>query len=200
MAVMTTERPESEEDGTSSQDDLRRHAEVIRALHDQLDPPEGYRVEIIEGKITVAATPFGKHASIVRRIRMAIEPTLPSEEYGFYENLTCEEPEIDRYVPDLGVWPVEYVDSDDEWVFAAEMCVFAAEVTSPQQAKRDYAKAIGYARAGVPVYLIVDRTRRVCVVLTEPEGGTYKNRHEEPFGKPVALPLDPPVTIDTSRY
>ena len=199
MAIMTTERPEFEED-ESSQDDPRRHAAVVRALHDQLDPPEGWRVEIIEGDITVAATAFGRHASIIRRIRMAIEPTLPPEEYGFYENLTCEEPEIDRYVPDLGVWPVEYIDSDEEWIFAAEMCTFAAEVTSPGQAKRDYAKAEGFARAGVPAFLIVDRERRVCVLLTEPDGGAYKNRHEEPFGKPVTLPLDPPVTIDTSRF
>ena len=199
MAMMTTERPGSEDDA-ASRDDSRRRAAVIRALHDQLDPPEGWRVEIVEGTITVAATPFGKHASIIRRIRMAIEPTLPPEEYGFYENLTCEEPEIDRYVPDLGVWPVEYIDRDDEWVFAAEMCALAIEVTSPDQAKRDYTKAAGYARASVPVYLIVDRTRRVCVVLTEPEGGTYKNRHEEPFGKPVSLPLDPPVTLDTAKF
>jgi len=199
MAVMTTERPESEEDA-ASQDDPRRHAAVVRALHDQIDPPEGWRVEIVEGDITVAATPFGKHASIIRRIRMAIEPTLPPEEYGFYENLTCEEPEIDRYIPDLGMWPVEYIDSDEEWIFSAEKCAFAAEVTSPGQVKRDYAKSAGYARSGVPVYLIVDRTRHACVVLTEPEDGGYKNRHEEPFGKPVTLPLNPPVTIDTSKF
>ena len=199
MAVMTTERPPFDEDA-HSHDDRRESAAVVRALHDQLDAPQGYRVEIIEGAIIVSPTPTGKHASIIRRIRMAIEPTLPSEEYGFYENLTCEEPEIDRYVPDLGVWPVEYIDSDEDWVFSGEMCVFAAEVTSPNQAKRDYAKAAGYARSGVPVYLIVDRARRSCVVLTEPEGGAYKNRHEEPFGKPVTLPLDPPVTIDTSKF
>lgn len=199
MALMTVERPESEED-EARQDDLRQRAAVIRALHDQLDPPEGYRVEIIEGSITVAATPFGKHASIVRWIRMAIEPTLPPDEFGFFENLTCEEPEIDRYVPDLGVWPVDFIDSEDDWIFDAELCAFAGEVTSPGQVKRDYAKAAGYARAGVPVYLLVDRARRVCVVMTEPEGGVYKNRHEEPFGKPVALPLETPVTIDTSRF
>jgi Uma2 family endonuclease len=199
MAVMTMERPESDEE-SDGYDDPRQRAAVIRALHDQLDPPEGYRVEIIEGNITVAATPFGRHASIIRRVRMAIEPTLPPEEYGFFENLTCQEPEIDRYIPDLGVWPVDYIDSDEDWVFSAEQCAFAAEVTSPGQTKRDYSKAAGYARSRVPVYLIVDRARRVCVVLTEPEGGVYKNRHEEPFGKPVTLPLGTPVTIDTSRF
>jgi hypothetical protein len=196
VAVMTTARPPFEEDA-HSHEDRRESAAVVRALHDRLDAPQGYRVEIIEGAIIVSPTPIGKHASI---IRMAIEPTLPAEEYGLYENLTCEEPEIDRYVPGLGVWPVEYIDSDEDWVFSGEMCVFAAEVTSPRQANRYYAKAAGYARSGVPVYLIVDRARRTCVVLTEPESGAYKNRHEEPFGKPVALPLDPPVTIDTSKF
>ena len=116
-----------------------------------------------------------------------------------FENITCEEPEVDRYIPDLAVWPVEVI-KWDEWVFAGEMCLFAAEVTTPQQEKRDYAKASRYARSGIPTYLVVDRARRVCTLFIEPKGGRYRERHEVPFGKPVTLPLDTPVTLDTSDF
>lgn len=172
---------------------------MVRAIHDQLDPLEGYRVEIIEGKITVAASACGKHASIIRTIRRAIEPTLAPDEHGVFENITCEEPEVDRYIADLAVWPVEFIDRD-EWAFSGAMCLFTAEVTTPQQEERDYAKAAGYARCGIPAYLVVDRAERACTLFTEPEGGRYRELHQTPFGKPVTLPLDTPVTLDTSRF
>jgi Uma2 family endonuclease len=172
---------------------------VVRALHDELDPPEGYRVEIVEGKIEVSSSPFGKHAYILMKIRRAIEPSLPAE-FGLFENTTLEEPEVDRYIPDLAAWPVALIDTETEWAFPGEECPFAVEVTSPDQERRDYAKAAGYARSGVPVYLLVDRKRRVCVLCTEPADGQYAEHHEIPFGKPVTLPLETPVTIETSDF
>jgi Uma2 family endonuclease len=184
MAIMTTERPLSA---------------VVRALHDQIDPPEGHRVEIIEGKIEVAASPFGMHADILLQIREAVAPTLPRE-IGLYENTTLEEPEVDRYQPDLAAWPRALIRTETEWVFPGEQCLLAVEVTSPDQERRDYAKAAGYARADTPIYLIVDRRRRVCILHAEPAGGQYTERHETPFGKPITLPLETPVTIDTSEF
>jgi Uma2 family endonuclease len=184
MVVMTTERPLSA---------------VVRALHDELDPPEGYRVEIIEGKIDVAASPFGRHAWILRRIRLAIEATLPPE-FGAFERVTLEEPETDRYEPDLGVWPDELIRARTEWVFPGSECLLAVEVTSPNQERRDYSKAAGYARSGTAVYLIVDQSGQKCVVFSEPEDGEYRLRHDVAFGKPITLPLEPPVTIETSEF
>lgn len=184
MSVMTSERTT---------------AEVVRALHDELDPPEGYRVEIVEGNITVASSPFGKHAWLVRHVRLAVEATLPAA-LGAFDNITLEEPDVDRYIPDLGVWPLALIDTDDAWVFPGDQCLLAVEVTSPNQERRDYGKAAGYARSAVPVYLVVDRARGMCVVFSEPEGGRYRTRHEVPFGKPVTLPLEPAVTIETAEF
>ena len=200
MAVMTMERPtsESDEQYRVSNDERLAHAEVMSVLHDQLDPPPGWRVEIVEGKFEVSPTPSGRHAVLLRRIKKAIESTLP-EGYGAFENLTVEEPEHERYVPDLGVWPEALVDVDD-WVFDAASCLLAVEVTSPEHERRDYRKAWGYARSGTPIYLLVDRKLRACMVFTEPEGDHYLTRHEVPFGKPVTLPLDPPVTLETSDF
>lgn len=73
-------------------------------------------------------------------------------------------------------------------------------MTSPRQEARDYAKASGYARSGVPVYLLVDQDQRRSIVFSEPEGGRYRTRHEEPSGEPVVLPLAEPVQIDTSAF
>jgi Uma2 family endonuclease len=198
MTVMTMDRPESAADA-AWHDESRRRAAVVRALHDEIDPPEGYRVEIVEGKIEVSSSPFGMHAYIVAKVRRAVMHSLPVE-FELYENTTLEEPATDRYIPDLAVWPVALMQTDTEWAFPGDQCLLAVEVTSPHQERRDYGKAAGYARSGVPIYLLVDPKQRACVLFTEPENDRYRTRHEVPFGKPVTLPLDPPVTIDTSEF
>ena len=198
MAVMTLERPAAHDQATAP-DDERRLAEALCSVHDQMAPPEGYRVEIIEGKIIVSASPFGKHALIIADIRQAITPSLPAD-FLLMERITLQEPELSRYEPDLGLWPRETLDTDTEWVFRGDACRFVLEVTSPKQEQRDYGKTRGYARSGVPVYLVVDRAKKTCVLFTEPEGGRYRHRYEIPFGKPVMLPLETPVTIETIDF
>lgn len=197
MTVMTRELPLCEQDEVAPHPSPR-YASVVRAVYADIDPPKGYRVEIVEGQITVSPTPAPRHAYIVGLIRRAVDAVLP-DMYGSYENVSCQEPEIDCYIPDLGVWPNELMQTDD-WALPGDQCRLAVEVTSPKQARRDYAKAAGYARSDIPVYLVVDQQRQVCVVFTEPEGDRYRTRHEVPFGKPVTLPLDPPVVLETDRF
>jgi Uma2 family endonuclease len=197
MAVTTMERPESEEDATW-QYDRRRYAAEIRALHDQLDPPAGWRVEIIEGQLVASPAPMPARGYIVEVIRTAVASSLPPTD-GAFEGIGLEEPETDRYIPDLGVWPRTAIRGGSVRPHP-KLCILAVEVTSPGQAKRDYTKAEAYARCGIPVYLVVDQTRGACVVFTEPLGALYRNRHEVLFGETLTLPLETPVTIDTSEF
>jgi Uma2 family endonuclease len=173
--------------------------DVVHSIHDDLELPAGYRAEIIGGQISVAASPFGMHAFIVAEIRRAVQGGLPTG-YGLFENITAQEPEGDRYIPDLGAWPQELIRTPTQWVFPAGSCVLAVEVTSPGQEERDYAKAAGYARSGTRVYLIVDQKARQCAVHSEPENGVYQEIHVAAFGKDATLPLDTPVIVDTSRF
>ncbi len=199
MAVMTMERPASA-DGDDHQptDDRRQRAAVVRALHDQLDPPPGWRVEIIEGELVVSPAPSPGHGYIVEIIRTAVHQSLPAT-HGAYEAIELAEPEEDVFIPDLSVWPRKLLRRGTERPDPTH-CALAVEVTSPSQSKRDYRKEAGYARCSIPTYLLVDRSREVCILYTEPGGDHYLTRHEIPFGKPVTLPLDPPVTVETSDF
>jgi Uma2 family endonuclease len=173
--------------------------DVVQAIHDGLELPEGYRAEIVGGQISVAPSPFGMHAYIVAKIRRAATAALPAD-HDLYENVTLEEPDGDRYIPDLALLPDALMRTRRDWVFPMGMCLLAVEVTSPGQEGRDYVKAAGYARAGIAVYLIVDQKRRRCVVHGEPSGDRYASVAELPFGAQVLLPLDTVITIDTSRF
>jgi len=177
--------------------------EVVQKVHDELELPEGYTAQIIKGQLVVRATPSKKHAIIVRKIDRALTAVLPQEKYDCYQNITGQEPDGDRFIPDLGVWPQEELKEDsDEWVAPAASLLLAVEVTSSGSESHDYDKIEGYARAGVPIYLIVDRKRRRCVLFTEPtpQKGTYQTTHTADFGKPVTIPLETPVEVDTTDF
>lgn len=61
-----------------------------------------------------------------------------------------------------------------------------------------------YARAGVPMYLLLDRfdiRGAMATLFTEPnEDGTYKRSDPVPFGKPLLLPAPFDVTLPTDGF
>lgn len=57
----------------------------------------------------------------------------------------------------------------------------------------------GYAAAGIPVYLLVDREACSVTVLTEPEKGTYRSATTRPFGAVVELPEPVGFALDTEK-
>ena len=173
--------------------------QVVSHIHDDLDLPEGYRVEIIEGQIVMSPAPQVKHAHIVKLIAKAVDQALP-DGFEVYENVTLEDPEGERCIPDLGAWPEKFLDAERLAVLPGDKCAFVLEVTSPRQENRDYTKAAAYARCDIPVYLLVDRKKRVCVVHTEPRGSVYTTVHTAAFGEPLVLTLHREVSIDTGRF
>lgn len=192
MAVMTTDRP------ISAEDERRQRVAVLHELRDQLDPPPGWRVEIIQGELVVSPAPAPAHGYIVEIIRTAIQGSLP-ETHAAYEAIEAVGPEGDAFIPDVSVWPRAELRGRRK-PLKPDLCTVAVEVTSPKQSKHDYDKARPYAASSIPVFLVVDTERQSCVVFSEPQGGEYREKHELPFGKPVTLPLEPPVTLETGDF
>jgi hypothetical protein len=153
--------------------------------------PDDVHAEVIEGEVIVnAATPAGRHAKIVLAVRRAFA------RHGIdnlFENTTLlVEHDEAEYVPDLARWP-EHLIEGDSWEFPASECAFALEVVSgdrPARRQRDYHKASGYARGGVPVLLLIDPAERVCTLFTEPKDGEYSVRQIIKFGEPVFIPVE----------
>ena len=143
-------------------DDVRTAHDIIAML------PDDVHAEVIEGEIIVnAATPAGRHARIVLAVRRAFARRGID---NLFENTTLlVEQDEEEYVPDLARWPEQVIDGDS-WEFPASECLFALEVVSgdqPGKRQRDYRKATGYARGGVPVLLVIDPADRICTLLTD---------------------------------
>lgn len=79
------------------------------------------------------------------------------------------------------------------FVFGAVSLALPALLTGDRTGKRD-----AYARAGIGVYLLVDRQRREVAVFSAPEDDRYGDVHTVPYGKPLALPEPLAFMLDTS--
>lgn len=60
-------------------------------------------------------------------------------------------------------------------------------------------KPDGYAAAGIPVHLLIDRDDCSVVVFDQPEGGRYRHEEKFAFGAAVTLPDPVNITLDTGH-
>ncbi|MBW5254193.1 Uma2 family endonuclease [Streptomyces sp. P01-B04] len=174
----------------------------------ELDVPEGWRAEIDEGQIVLVPPPHAHHNGIAAKVQRRLYANLP-EELGIYQTLGVHVAPLDKlYVPDLVVMPAELIDAADsessDPVDVSE-ALLVVEITSKGDARDDRTKKYrAYARAGVPMYLLIDRfdTRGAMATLfTEPnEDGTYKRSDPVPFGKPLVMPAPFDVTLATDAF
>ncbi|MER6120215.1 Uma2 family endonuclease [Streptomyces sp. NPDC001743] len=190
------------------QDSEGRPWDYLLRTWQELDVPEGWRAEIDEGQIVLVPPPHAHHNGIAAKVQRRLYANLP-DELEIYQTLGVHVAPLDKlYVPDLVVMPAELIDAADpetsDPVDASE-ALLIVEITSKGNAREDRTKKYrAYARAGVPMYLLIDRfdTRGpMATLFTEPnEDGTYKRSDPVPFGKPLVLPAPFDVTLSTDAF
>jgi Uma2 family endonuclease len=60
-------------------------------------------------------------------------------------------------------------------------------------------KVRGYAEAGIPVYLLIDRDNDTVVVHNDLKNGTYQQSPSYPYGAVVELPAPVNITLETEK-
>ncbi|UUU31322.1 Uma2 family endonuclease [Streptomyces sp. CA-210063] len=171
----------------------------------ETDAPEGCKVEIIEGIVTVAPPPSNAHNDIADLVQRRLYREIP-EDWGIYQTLGTAVPSrAGLYIPDLAVAPraALYAEGSDNYIpaAAAELVV---EITSKSNASNDrIKKAAGYAQAGVPLYLLIDSWAPGGPTVTlygEPKGDVYRVLRAGKFGDAIELPEPFAFTLDTSVF
>ena len=174
----------------------------------ELDVPEGWRAEIDEGQIVLVPPPHAHHNGIAEVVQRRLYRGLP-DDLGIYQTLGVHVAPLDKlYVPDLVVMPSELIaaaDPDTSDPMDASEALLVVEITSKGNAREDRTKKYrAYARAGVPMYLLVDRFDMrgpMATLFMEPnEDGTYKRSDAVPFGKQLTLPHPFDVTLPTAGF
>lgn len=174
----------------------------------ELDVPEGWRAEIDEGRIFLVPPPHAHRNSIAAKVQRHLYVHLP-DELEIYQTLSVHVAPLDKlYVPDLVVMSAELIDAADPETsdpMDASEALLIVEITSKGNAREDRTKKYrAYARAGVPMYLLIDRfdTRgAISTLFTEPnEDGTYERSGLVPFGQSLVLPAPFDVTLATDAF
>ncbi|MFG2114069.1 Uma2 family endonuclease [Streptomyces sp. NPDC048718] len=170
---------------------------------ESMDWPEGCKVEIIEGIITVSPFPSGPHNNIADDVQRALYSAIPRD-WGVYQTQPLALPErAGMFVPDVLVAPKKSVGESLKGLPAAE-AELVVEITSQRNANHDrIAKLQGYATAGVPLYLLIDRWVVGCPTITlygEPRNGLYRVLEVVEFGEEIHLPAPFGLTLDTSEF
>ncbi|WP_221347762.1 Uma2 family endonuclease [Streptomyces beigongshangae] len=165
--------------------------------------PEGGKVEIIEGVVTVSPTPANQHNLIADAVQRRLCSAIP-EDRGIFQTLSIAVPSrLGMSIPDLVVVPTAEVDGPGTYIpaAAAELVV---EVTSKSDAQHDrIGKPAAYAAAGIPLYLLIDRWAPGGPTVTlygEPRGDVYRVLHAGKLGEQIVLPDPFGLKLDTSVF
>ncbi|MEU5917880.1 Uma2 family endonuclease [Streptomyces sp. NPDC047141] len=126
------------------------------------------------------------------------------DEWGIYQTQAVAIPaRSGMYIPDLLVAPRAVLMGSGHFIPAAE-AELVVEITSQSNANHDrIAKAAGYATAGVPLYLLVDRWvpgGPTATLYGEPSDGVYRVLRAIPFGGGLHLPAPFDLTLDTAEF
>ncbi|MGW0841091.1 Uma2 family endonuclease [Streptomyces sp. NPDC002787] len=186
MTPRTEHRPQM---SVEEFEELERHA------------PEMVRLEFIQGKVQVKPVTDGNHDHIVawlQRLCMQHRPELWL--YGD-RGMKIEGYRKGRARPDGVLAPFGFAAGHGDWS-DPQSVLMVVEVTSYDNDthQRDRVeKPDGYAAAGIPVYLLIDRDDCSVVVFNQPEGGRYRHEEKFAFGATVKLPDPVNITLETEQ-
>ncbi|MFB7246768.1 restriction endonuclease [Streptomyces populi] len=187
---------------TVSQDPEQSWDDLVR-FWEEMEWPEGSKVEIIEGIITVSPAPAYRHNVIAARIQRRLYSVIP-EDWEVFQTLAVAVPSrLGMLIPDIVVAPVREGTDTDTHIPAA-LAELVVEVTSKTNARTDrVSKPAAYAAAGIPFYLLVDRWAPGGPTMTlfgEPKGDVYRLLSAVKFGESLKLPAPFDLVIDTAEF
>ncbi|MHB9860883.1 Uma2 family endonuclease [Streptomyces sp. YIM S03343] len=151
--------------------------------------PEGLRAEIVDG--VLHSTPQSDtHWRIILSIVMALDDRFGRDAIVF-SDVPIDFPGLpgrdNAFCPDVAkLTDSAKQDSGGHWRY--QDVEFITEVISEGTAQNDYGpKKAAYARAEVPVYLIVDPYLGKCRLFTQPKEGDYVSDLTVAFGGDVDM-------------
>ncbi|MDX2943827.1 MULTISPECIES: Uma2 family endonuclease [Streptomyces] len=163
--------------------------------------PETVRLEYINGEVEVKAMPDGNHRSIFMWLLRQCMQHRPDLDLVPESGVKAEAYRKGRARTDGTLVPVDHFRGDGEWS-SPDGALMAVEITSHDRDtdRRDRVdKPLGYAAAGIPIYLLIDRDHNTVTVFSEPKDGRYRQTETHAWGVTVEIPAPVSITLDTEK-
>ncbi|PZG92711.1 hypothetical protein C1I97_29225 [Streptomyces sp. NTH33] len=180
-------------------DDTRWLDDMFEQL-EKMPVPEGYKVEIVEGAVSMSPQRTVRWRTIFMIIKVFMGRF--GEDVNLVSDVRIDFPgHRNGLAPDLakfrdGATP----DAKGRW--CPKDVEFIAEVISKDTGSNDYGpKKAAYALAGVPVYLIADPYLGECRLFTQPKDGEYLSDTSITYGGEIDMTATPlGLTVRTDDF
>lgn len=163
--------------------------------------PETVTVEFIDGKLEVKPVPDGDHNEIIAWLQRQCMQHRPDLWLHNGRGLKIGGYRRGRARPDGSLAPDGHFAGHGEWsdpdgvLMTVEVTSHDADTNSRDRVeKRD-----GYAAAGIPVYLLIDRDACLVTAYSRPRKGAYHLSASAEYGESLEIPEPVGLTLDTER-
>jgi Uma2 family endonuclease len=170
-----------------------------------LETPEGFKAELIEGEIVVSPAPDGDHQDAIDVIVHQVfgrskEPMQHSGNSGPLVQAGGPCPK-NHLISDIIFAPRErrLLRGAPSWM-QPDGVATVVEVTSLRPSIDRKLKRHCYARAGIPLHLIVDRDEAKVVLHSFPKGDDYAKDVSVALGESLSLPEPFGFALETSDF
>jgi Uma2 family endonuclease len=168
----------------------------------ELDVPAGWRAEIGEDCINLTPPPGNGHSRIADLVHRALARVTP-DDCGLYQKLGVSIPSRAKlFVPALVIVPrAELASLPDNEPVQADHALLVSEIANAETDRKT--KRRGYAHAGVPLYLLIDRFDEdgpAVTLFSDPVDGHYQHMVRIPFGEKISLPEPFGIDLDTGGF
>lgn len=159
---------------------------------EDLEPLEGHRIELVDGRFRVNAAPARVHQRIADRLCRLLDDAVASTGLEALSAIGLRVGTL-GYIPDVVVGTVE-----DGVTTSSDAVELVVEVVSPSTAKIDrLEKSAAYASAGIPAYWRVEVAKQGppaihCHVLN---GGGYAEFAVARSGNPVEVVVTGDISV-----
>ncbi|MFJ6595696.1 Uma2 family endonuclease [Streptomyces violaceusniger] len=197
------ERPMTTEDAPAVEEPRkgpRTEFEELLRTTEELDTPDGYKAELIRGKIVVSpwSRPFYKRH--MRSLRLQLAPHVPEGHDADTSPFLFSFPTSERaYGPDLHVADLKAFVGDARHVDGAALSL-VAELTSVSTRDVDWQEKLEVYGRHVPVYLVLDMQTEEITAFWDPSDHGYLARMTVPFGKPLPIPAPFGFELETTDF
>ncbi|MFI6479641.1 Uma2 family endonuclease [Nonomuraea sp. NPDC050663] len=176
---------------------------TLREVYDALVDRTGLRAEIINGRLIVSPLGTPDHQDHVGALYSALRPNALAKGWKIYPGLDiCMDGSRDPYSPDLVIAPPDAPRWGNRELLASGLVmvgevVSRASTTDDREHKRD-----AYAKAGIPLYILVDAlaTPPTVTIFSEPKTDRYTVSALATMGDPLPIPEPVDFTVDTAIF
>jgi Uma2 family endonuclease len=168
---------------------------------------DGFKLEILGGKLVVSPLARSLHLIIVTAVRRALDKVCDEDELVVTERAEIVVNKDNLLQPDITILRQAMLGAAlYATEYPADEALLVVEVASPSNGEDDRRwgkKYKAYAQGMVPIYLLIDAYDErgpMVSLFTQPDGIRYQTENIAPFGTPITLPEPFPATIESSKF